>query len=276
MSGQRLKGRRVLVTGAGTGIGRGVALEFAGEGAAVALHYSHSAAGAEAAVAEIVDAGGRAAAFQADFRDARQARALPGRAADFLGGIDVLVNNAGITMNQPFLETTEEQFDTLLNVNLKAMFFCSQGAADLMVRQEAGAIINVSSVHAYGAIVEHPVYAATKAAIVGFTRTLSVELIQKNVRVNCIAPGWVLVENQRKLLGPDFDEREAGKSLPAGFIGTPKDIGRLAIFLATDESRYIVGQTICCDGGQMTLMPGMFDFREPLTEKWGQGYVPGR
>ena len=106
MTQQRMKDRKVLVTGAGTGIGRGVALVFAREGAAVALHYSHSEAGAHSAVAEIERAGGKACAIQADFRDAVQARALPGQAAEFLGGLDVLVNNAGITMNQPFLETT--------------------------------------------------------------------------------------------------------------------------------------------------------------------------
>lgn len=273
---QRMEGKRVLVTGSGTGIGRGVALEFAREGAAVALHYAHSSDGAESAVKEITDAGGKAKAFAADFNNAQQARALPAKAAEFLGGLDVLVNNAGITFNQPFLETTEEQYDTVLDVNLKAMFFCSQGAAELMIPKGGGVIINTSSVHAYGAIVEHPVYAATKAGIVGFTRTLSVELIQKGVRVNCIAPGWVLVENQYKALGPDFDEQEAGKELPAGFIGKPHDIGRLAIFLASDESRFIIGQTLCCDGGQTALLACTPNFRSPMPEEYGVGYVPGR
>jgi NAD(P)-dependent dehydrogenase (short-subunit alcohol dehydrogenase family) len=273
---QRMKDKRVLVTGAGTGIGRGMALEFAREGASVVLHYSHSRQGADLAVAEIQSAGGRACALQADFRDAEQARALPGRAADFLGGLDVLVNNAGITMNQPFLDTTIEEFDTLFNVNIRAMFFATQGAAEIMIRNGQGAVINISSVHAYGALVEHAVYAATKAAIVGFTRTLSVELIQKNVRVNCIASGWVLVENQRKLLGPDFDSEQAGLDLPSGYIGEPRDIGRLAIFLASDESRYIIGQTILCDGGQTTILPCTPHFRTPMTQKYGQGYVPGR
>jgi glucose 1-dehydrogenase len=271
-----MKGKRVLVTGAGTGIGRGVALEFAREGAAVVLHYSHSREGADSAVAEIQAAGGKACALHADFGDARQAHDLPGRAADTLGGLDVLVNNAGITMNQPFLETTIEQFDTLFNVNIRAMFFTTQGAAEIMVQSGKGAVVNISSVHAYGALVEHAVYAATKAAIVGFTRTLSVELIQKNVRVNCIASGWVLVENQRQQLGPDFDEIQAGLQLPCGFIGEARDIGRLAIFLASDEARYIVGQTILCDGGQTTVLPCAPDFRTPQVQKWGQGYVPGR
>lgn len=269
--------KRVLVTGAGTGIGRGVALEFAREGAAVALHFSHSGAGADSAVEEIRRAGGKACALQADFRDAAAARALPGRAAEFMGGLDVLVNNAGITMNQPFLETTVEEYDTLFDVNMRAMFFCTQGAAEIMVRNDAGgAVINVSSVHAYGGMVEHAVYAATKAAIVGFTRTLSVELIQKGVRVNCIASGWIGVENQRRELGPEFDWKKAGLGVPSGFVGEPRDIGRLAVFLAGADSRYIVGQTLLCDGGQMAILPCTGDFRKPTAHKWGKGYVPGR
>ncbi len=272
----RALGMRVLVTGAGTGIGRGVALEFARQGASVALHYSHSRTGAESAVAQIVAGGGKACALAADFRDAAEARGLPRRAADSLGGLDVLVNNAGITMNQPFLETTVEQYDTLFNVNMRALFFAAQGAAQIMAAAGKGVVINVSSVHAYGALTEHAVYAATKAAIVGFTRTLSLELIQKNIRVNCIASGWVFQENQRALLGPDFDPGEAGKVLPRGYIGEGRDIGRLAIFLASDDSRYIVGQTIPCDGGQTTVLPCTGDFRKPAPEKWGAGYVPGR
>jgi NAD(P)-dependent dehydrogenase (short-subunit alcohol dehydrogenase family) len=271
-----MHGRKVLVTGAGTGIGRGVALEFAREGAEVALHYSHSRDGAESAVAEIRAAGGMAHAVEADFRDADQARSLASRASELLGGLDVLVNNAGITMNQPFLETTVEQFDAVFDVNMRAMFFATQGAAEIMVAAGKGAVVNVSSVHAFGALVEHAVYAATKSAIVGFTRTLSLELIQKNVRVNCIASGWVLVEHQRRELGPEFDAAEAGKVLPRGYIGEGRDIGQLAIFLASDDSRYIVGQTILCDGGQTTVLPCTPDFRTPGTLKWGKGYVPGR
>lgn len=278
MAELRAKGKRVLVTGSGTGIGRGVALEFAREGADVALHYSHSAEGARSAVADIVRAGGKAEAFEADFRDEGAARDLPLRAAEFLGGLDVLVNNAGITMNQPFLETTVEQFDTLMDVNVRAMFFATQGAAHVMVERGSGVVINISSVHAYGGRVEYAAYAATKAAIVGFTRTVSVELIRKNIRANCIAVGWVLVENQRAILGPDFNEEEAGRSLPVGFIGKPDDVGRLALFLASDEARYIVGQTICCDGGQTAVLPCTPSLRTPTNAnaEWGQGYVPGR
>ena len=178
-------------------------------------------------------------------------------------------------MNRPFLEVRPEQYDTLYNVNVRAMFFVSQAVVPTMIKQGKGAIINITSGHAFGAIVEHSVYAGTRAAVVGFTRTLSVELIQKGVRVNAIASGWVLVENQRALLPKDFDEKEAGMVLPAGFIGQPQDIGRLAIFLASDDARYIIGQTVICDGGQTSLMAGVGDFRKPLKETYGKGYVPG-
>ncbi len=120
---------------------------------------------------------------------------------------------------------------------------------------------------------EHSVYAGTKGAIVAYTRELSLELIQKGVRVNAIAPGWVFVENHQKVLGETFDRVTASKSVPAGFIADPSDIGRVAIFLASDESRYIIGQTIICDGGQTSILPLTGDFRQPRTERWGANYV---
>lgn len=270
-------GRKFLVTGAGTGIGRGVALRLAELGADVALHYSHSADGAESAVSMIRSLGRSAVALQADLADAYAAKELSTRAADSLGGLDGLVNNAGITMNRPILDTSVDQYDVLFNVNMRGMYFVTQGAAAIMVAASGGTVVNISSVHAYTGMVEHSVYAATKAAIVGFTRTTSIELIQVGVRMNCIASGWVLVENQRKALGltEDFDEVAAGHVLPVGFIGTGTDMGNIVAFLSTDVSRYIVGQTIVCDGGQTTLMPTTGNFREPTKTQYGQGYVPG-
>lgn len=268
----RLTGKRAVVTGAGTGIGRGIALEFATEGASVALHYAHSDVGAKSAVEKIRGAGGRAEAFHADLRDLDQLQRLAENATEFLGGVDILVNNSGITMNKPFFEVTPEQFDTLYDVNIRGMFFLTQALACHMVEQGTGAIINLSSVHASTGMTEHTVYAGTKAAIVAFTRVLSLELAQKGVRVNGIAPGWVLVENHLKVLG-NFDQAEAAKALPAGFIGAPSDIGRVAVFLASEESRYLIGQTLIVDGGQTALMPLSGDFREKRKEQWGKGYV---
>lgn len=272
----RMQGRRVLVTGAGTGIGRGVALEFANEGAAVALHYGRDRTGAVSAVEEIVSHGGKAQALEADFRDAKTIRQLAQDATAFLGGLDVLVNNAGITINVPFPEVTLEQFDTLYQVNVRAQFFLTQALLPALAEHGKGIVINVTSVHAYAGMTEHSVYAGTKGAIVAYTRELSLELIQRGVRVNAIAPGWVFVENHRKVLGDSFDVEEAGKSLPAGFIGEPSDIGRVALFLASDESRYIIGQTIICDGGQTAIMPLTGDFRGPRKERWGENYVENR
>ena len=143
-----------------------------------------------------------------------------------------------------------------------------------MIEQGQGAVINLTSVHAFSGMTEHTIYAGTKGAIVAFTRVLALELAQKGIQVNAIAPGWILVENHLKVMG-DFDQDAASASIPAGVIGAPEDIGRLAIFLASPEGSYIRGQTLVIDGGQSAIMPLTGDFREPRKEQWGQGYVPG-
>jgi NAD(P)-dependent dehydrogenase (short-subunit alcohol dehydrogenase family) len=268
-----MRGKRVLVTGSGTGIGRGIALEFAREGATVALHYAHSEGGARAAVDEIRRAGGQAEAFKADLQDLDQVQDLASNALDFLGGIDVLVNNSGITMTQPFERVTWEQYNRLFDVNVRGMFFLTQAAAPGMIAQGQGVVLNLSSVHAFTGMTEHTVYAGTKAAIMAFTRVLALELAPKGVRVNAIAPGWVLVEKHFEAI-EDLDPQAKGRESPAGILGEPRDIARLAIFLASEEARYIIGQTLIIDGGQTAIMPLTGDFREPRQDIFGQGYVP--
>jgi len=167
---KRMHGKRVLVTGAGTGIGRGVALEFAAEGAHVALHYSHSDTGAKEAVTTIRETGGTAEVFRADFSKAEDVGRLADEAIGFLGGLDVLVNNAGITTNAPFEEITTEQFDLLFRVNVRAAMFLAQRCLPALIESKPSSIVNVSSVNAFHGLLEHSIYAGTKGAIVAYTR----------------------------------------------------------------------------------------------------------
>jgi NAD(P)-dependent dehydrogenase (short-subunit alcohol dehydrogenase family) len=269
-----MDGKRVLVTGAGTGIGRGIALAFAAEGAAVAVHYSRSSAGAEAVVEEIVSGGGKAAAFKADFSDVKPLQAMAREAVTFLGGLDVLVNCAGITMNRAFDQTNVEQFDLLYAVNVRAPYFLCQALLPELA-QSRGIIVNISSIHAYEGFTEHSVYAGTRGAIVAFTRQLAIELAPRGVRVAGIAPGSVRVENQEQMFGPGMDWEAAGRGIPAGFIAESADIGNAAVFLASDSARYIVGQTLIIDGGTTSWMPFGEQFKKPFSGQFGQGYVPG-
>jgi NAD(P)-dependent dehydrogenase (short-subunit alcohol dehydrogenase family) len=274
MTMKSMKDKRVLVTGSGTGIGRGIALAFAADGAAVAVHYSRSSAGADAVVAELVDGGGKAAAFKADFSEVAPLREMAREAVEFLGGVDVLVNCAGITMNRPFAQTAVEQFDLLYAVNVRAPYFLCQALLPEL-EQSRGVIVNISSIHAFEGFTEHSVYAGTRGAIVAFTRQLAIELAPRGIRVAGIAPGAVRVENQEKLFGPDYDWTEAGRGIPAGFVAEPADVGNATVFLASDAGRYIVGQTLIMDGGTTSWMPFGEQFKEPFDGQFGQGYVPG-
>jgi NAD(P)-dependent dehydrogenase (short-subunit alcohol dehydrogenase family) len=277
-SGGRLAGKRALVTGSGTGIGREVALEFARQGADVVLHYAHSGSGAESAAAEIRELGRRAAVFAADFDRLDQVLELGERAIAFLGGVDCLVNNAGITLNRPFLKVTPEQFDVLYHVNVRAQFFLTQRIAQDMLHRGGGAICNVTSIHGLQGAPEHSVYAGTKGAIIATTRTLGIELAHKGIRLNAIAPGWVMVEGHSRAIPgyTDAGAREAAKNaVPVARPGVPLDIARLAVFLCSDDAEYIIGQTIVADGGTTALMSLMSDFRTESTARFGDGYVPG-
>ncbi|MEI6424991.1 MAG: SDR family oxidoreductase [Lentisphaerota bacterium] len=272
-----MSGKRVLVTGAGTGIGRGIALTFAKAGAVVALHYSRSSKGADDAVAEILAGGGKAAAFKADFEQTAPLNTMAREAVSFLGGLDVLVNNAGITMNMPFDKVTPEQFDILYHVNVRAPFFLTQAVLPEL-EAARGVVINISSIHAYEGYTEHSVYSGTRGAIVSFTRQLAVELAPRGVRVVGLAPGAVPVENHFKAM-PGVDPAQAiqdcGKGIPCGFAGTPEDIANIAVFLASPAARYILGQTLVADGGTTSWMPFGEQFKQPMNASFGKGYVPG-
>ncbi|PYV28031.1 MAG: short-chain dehydrogenase [Acidobacteria bacterium] len=272
-----LKGRKTLVTGSGTGIGREIALEFARQGSDVVLHYAKDS-GAESAAEEIRSMGRRASVIQANFENVDEVFALAEKATEFLGGISCLVNNAGVTFNRPFLKITREQFDFLFHVNLRAQFFLTQRVVETMLKAGGGAICNLTSIHGLQGAPEHSLYAATKGSIVAYTRSLAVELAHKGVRVNAIAPGWVTVENYFKAV-PGFTEEQAAKTaremIPTGRCGRTADVAKFAAFLCSDDASYIIGQTVVLDGGTTALMSLISDFRNESVNRFGRGYVPG-
>ena len=278
-NGQKLAGKKALVTGSGTGIGREIALEFARQGADVVLHYSQSRDGANKAAEEIKAMGRRAEVFGADLSDVKQAVALADYAIEKLGTINCLVNNSGITFNRPFLKTEPEHFDKLFDVNVRAQYFITQRVVRSMLEHGGGAVCNISSIHGFQGAPEHTVYAATKGAIIAYTRTLGVELAHKGIRVNGIAPGWVTVENYFTSI-PGFNEADAMKSaansVPVARYGLPIDVANLAVFLCGDDAGFLIGQTIVLDGGTVSLMSLISDFRNESTVHFGERYVlPG-
>ena len=249
----RLEGKRALVTGAGTGIGRGVALEFAREGARVVLHYASSRAGAESAVEEIRRAGGIATCIHANLGQIEECSRLVDEAVAFLGGLDILVNNAGITEVVDFMDVTPEHFDRLYHVNIRGQFFCAQRAVPYMLEAGSGSIVNLCSIHGFAGMPGHSVYAGTKGAIMAWTREVAIELAPKKIRVNGVAPGWVEVPNHYTRYA-NYDPIAGGKTIPIQRVGQPSDVAKVCVFLASDDAAYVVGQTLLVDGGTEALM----------------------
>jgi NAD(P)-dependent dehydrogenase (short-subunit alcohol dehydrogenase family) len=273
---RKLANRKALVTGSDIGIGREIALEFARQGADVVLHYSHHPEGALSAAEQIKAMGRRSAVFEADFNDLNQAVSLASNAILALDAIDCLVNNAGITFNRPFLQMQPHQFDSLFNVNLRAQCFITQKIVENMLQHGGGTICNISSIHGLQGAPEHSAYAATKGAIIAYTRALGVELAHRGIRVNAIAPGWITVENYFKII-PGFNEeqakKDAAKVVPVARYGLPIDVARLATFLCSDSAGFLVGQTIVLDGGTVSLMSLISDFRTESTVRFGEEYI---
>src|ERR1700733_13831670 len=261
-----------------TGIGHEIGLEFARQGADVVFYYVQRREGVKAAVEKVQALGRKSAAFQADFDALDQVTQLADQAGEFLGGVNCLVNNAGVTMNRPFLKVTPEQVDKMFHINFRGQYFLTQRIVEDMLKRGGGVICNMSSVHGLQGVPEHSVYAATKGAIIAYTRSLAVELAYRGIRVNAIAPGWITVENYFKCI-PGFTKEMAAetayKAIPVARCGEPIDIARLAAFLCSDDASYIVGQVIVADGGTTALMSLVSDFRKESTNTFGRGYIPG-
>jgi len=257
-----LKGQKALVTGASSGIGLGVARALAGAGADVAVNYVTDPNSANVVVDELKRAGVNAMAIRADVSREDQVKAMFQELLGAWGTVDILVNNAGLQRDAPLTEMTLEQWNTVLAVNLTGMFLCAREAAREMIRrgvrseisQAAGKIICMSSVHERIPWAGRVNYAASKGGVMQLMQSMAQELAPHHIRVNSIAPGAIMTPINREA----WETPEALKSLlaliPYGRIGVPEDIGRVAVFLASDDSDYIHGQTIFVDGG-MTLYP---------------------
>lgn len=235
------------MTGADVGIGQGIALAVAAAGASVAVHYPPFGPGAAETVAMLESAGHPGVAIEGDLAGPDTCHAVVDEAAERLGGLDALVNNAGVTGTCPFADVDAEFFTKLLTINFGGQFFCAQRAATHFPEGSGGSIVNVSSVHASRGFPNYTVYAAAKGAVEAWTRTLAMELAP-SIRVNAVAPG--LVETPRVMSSiPDYSRERVGARNPMGRPGLPADVADVVIFLLSDPSRYLTGQVLHVDGG---------------------------
>ncbi len=256
-SGPVLSGKSALVTGAGRGVGRGVALELARAGCRVAVNYFEEPERAGSVVAEIRTIGPEAFAARGDVRLAGDVTAMTAEVVRRFGGIDILVNNAGTQTWGPLLDVAEADWDRVIATNLKGCFLCTQAAARHMKDHGGGVIVNIGSGSNRMPFPNLAAYTASKGGIEMFTRVAAVELGPHGIRVNCVAPGAVEVE-RTKLESPDYGVRW-GRITPLGRVGTPADVGRAVVFLASEQGAFVTGQTIGVDGGLFVQTRWLYD-----------------
>ena len=242
-----LEGHVALVSGGSRGIGRGIALRLAGEGVKVGVNYNTGAAQAREVVEEITSADGEAIALQADVSDQSQVTDMVGSLLEKWERIDILVNNAGIRKDRLLMRMTTEEWDSAINVNLKGAFFCTKAVLPHMARQRRGRIINMSSVVGVAGNPGQANYSASKAGLIGLTKTVAKEMARRNITANALAPGYIITAMVEEL--SEELQAQVLARVPMGRLGTPADIAGLVAFLCSDEAGYITGQVIRVDGG---------------------------
>ncbi|AJQ27468.1 3-oxoacyl-[acyl-carrier-protein] reductase [Pelosinus fermentans] len=244
-----LDGKVAIITGASRGIGRSVAIELAKLGAKVVINYAGNEAAAEEVKNIIVAAGGQGIIVKADVGDVEAVDAMVKETINTFGKIDILVNNAGITRDNLLMRMKEEDWDAVMNINLKGVFVCTKAVSRIMMKQKAGKIINMTSVVGLMGNAGQANYAAAKAGVIGFTKSMAKELASRGITVNAIAPGFISTDMTAVL--SDQVKTELTEKIPAGRLGSPEDVAAAVTFLASDSANYITGQTLNVDGGML-------------------------
>lgn len=242
-----LEGKIAVVTGASRGIGREIALLLAKKGATVIVNYNGSAAKADEVVSLITEAGGKAEAVQCNVSDFEKSAEFLKYVVDQYGRVDILVNNAGITRDNLMMKMSEEDFDAVIDTNLKGAFNCIKHISRQMLKQKAGRIINMTSVSGVLGNAGQANYCASKAGLIGLTKSAARELASRGITVNAVAPGFIKTEMTDVL--PDAVKAAATEQIPMKHFGTTEDIANVVAFLASEEAKYITGQVISVDGG---------------------------
>ncbi|HKP51564.1 MAG TPA: 3-oxoacyl-ACP reductase FabG [Chloroflexia bacterium] len=244
-----LSGRGALVTGAGRGIGRATALKLAAAGAKVIVNYNSSQSAAEEVVEAITSAGGEARLYQADVSKSEEVDAMINVLAKEWGAVDILVNNAGITRDNLMMRMSSDEWDAVIDTNLRSVYYCTRAVLRTMLRNRWGRIISVSSVVGLTGNAGQANYAAAKAGIIGFTKSIAREVGSRNITANAIAPGFIETDITASL--PAEVKEAMLKGIPMGHYGQPDDVANIALFLASDLASYVTGQVINADGGMV-------------------------
>ncbi|MCJ1907215.1 3-oxoacyl-[acyl-carrier-protein] reductase [Planococcus ruber] len=245
----KLAGKTAIVTGASRGIGAEIARRFSEAGAKVVVNYSGSQEKAEAVVADIRANGGEAIAVKANVSDSDAVKAMIEETMKAFGSIDVLVNNAGITRDNLMMRMKDDEWDDVINTNLKGVFICTKGVTRQMMKQRSGRIINIASIVGVMGNAGQANYVAAKAGVIGLTKTTARELASRNITANAVAPGFITTD-MTDALGEDIQKTMLAQ-IPLGRFGKPEEVAKAALFLASDDSSYMTGQTLHLDGGMV-------------------------